>query len=97
MTQIFPSSNGGGSVAKPDRALYIEKVKNYFFANRYSLRNIFGTGVFVGNNDIDFSLLSGKIDLPLIFESANTLDGNIAEVTFTEGTVLKTEDGAVFT
>ena len=77
--------------------MYIEKVKNYFFANRYSLRNIFGTGVFVGNNDIDFSLLSGKIDLPLIFESANTLDGNIAEVTFTEGTVLKTEDGDVFT
>ena len=99
INQIVHSTNVGWSVAysKDAYIAYMEKIKSYFLDNQYSLENIFGSWVFVGNNDIDFSLLSGKIDLPLIFQSTNTLDGNMAEVTFTQGTVLKTENGDVFT
>ena len=97
ITQIYQSGNEIISSSKATYDRYIEKIKSYFLDNQYSLENIFGTWVFVGNSDIDFSLLSGKIDLPLIFQSANTLDGNTAEVTFEQGTILKTENGDVFT
>ena len=96
ISQISKNTNGGSSSSSA-RTIYMEKIKSYFFDNKYSLENIFGTGVFVGNSDIDFALLSGTIDLPLIFQSNNTLDGNIAEVTFDEGTILKTENGDIFT
>lgn len=75
----------------------LKKVKDYFMQNKYSLENIFGTGVFVWNEDIDFSMLSGQIILPLIFQSTNTLWGNIAEVEFEPGTLLKDGSGNLFT
>jgi hypothetical protein len=35
--------------------------------------------------------------LPLVFQSSNTLQGNIAEVDLDQGTVLKTANGELFT
>jgi hypothetical protein len=82
---------------KDKYAEFLKKVKEYFIQNRYSLENIFGTGVFVWNEDIDFSMLSGQILLPLIFQSTNTLWWNIAEVEFEPGTILKDGSWNVFT
>ena len=95
--QIIPNQGSIGGFNADKYAEFMDKFKQYFFANKYSFENIFGSWVFVGNNDIDFSLLSGKIMLPLVFQSSNTLQGNIAEVDLDQGTVLKTASGELFT
>ena len=82
---------------KDKYAELLSRVKDYFMQNRYSLENIFGSWVFVWNEDIDFSMLSGQILLPIIFQSTDTLDGNLAEVEFEPWTILKNEDWSLFT
>lgn len=82
---------------RPQNPRQVEDSKEYFLTNQFKLKDLFGFNVFEGKKDIDFSRIRGRIDLPLIFQSTDTLDGNMAEVMFTEGTVLKTESGDVFT
>lgn len=83
--------------ALPSKEILLQQAKAYFLAHAYSLQNIFGTWVFVGDHDIDFSVLSWQLLMPLIFQSENTLSGYIAEVKFEHGTILKTEEWDIFT
>lgn len=83
--------------ALPSKETLLQQAKSYFLAHAYSLQNIFGTWVFVGDHDIDFSVLSGQLLIPLIFQSENTLSGYLAEVKFEHGTILKTEEWDIFT
>lgn len=51
----------------------------------------------IGDSALNFSFLSGKLLIPIVLQSTNTMSGQMAEVEIPEGAILKTSGGDNFT
>jgi len=93
----FNHSDGQSIYALEKHTARVNYQKDYFLERKYQQRTYKGKVFMVNNKDLDMSTLDGTLHVPLIIESANTIDNQKASVVFDEDTTLRKENGSLFT